>query len=112
MLIFLNDKLCHLTVWLIIGEIINLFIKKTHINTTPIISLYQKFYSINCIKTNNWHLYSCLRKDTLTNRDVYNCNEECINSKQLSEKYKILRKPNNKTKNIFCYKCNKYTESI
>ena len=53
MLIFLNDKLCHLTVWLIIGEIINLFIKKTHINTTPIISLYQKFYSINCIKTNN-----------------------------------------------------------
>ena len=26
--------------------------------------------------------------------------------------YEIYRRTNNKTKNIFCYKCNKYTKSI
>ena len=82
------------------------------VNTTPTSSLYQNFYSINCIKTKNSHPYTSSRKDTLTNRDVYNCTDECIHSKQLSEKYDIIRRTNNKTKNLFCYECGEYTESI
>ena len=30
---------------------------RNNVNTTPINSLYQKFYSINCIKTKNSHPY-------------------------------------------------------
>ena len=37
-----NDKFVHQT---------------NNVNTTPINSLYQKFYSINCIKTKNSHSY-------------------------------------------------------
>ena len=81
------------------------------IDTTPINSLYQKFYSINCIKTNNPCSYPP-PKNVLTNRDVYNCTDECIHSKQLSGEYDIIRTTNNKTKNIICYECNEYTDSI
>ena len=85
---------------------------RNNVNKTPINSLYQKFYSINCIKTKNTHPYLRSTKDTLTNRDVYNCTNECIRSKQLSGEYDILRRTNNKTKKIIGYECNEYTESI
>ena len=85
---------------------------RNDVNITPINSLYQKFYSINCIKTNNPCSYSPPNKNVLTNRDVYNCTDECIRCKQLSGEYDIIRKTNNKTKTIICYECNEYTESI
>ena len=83
-----------------------------NISTIPISFLYQKFYNINSIKSKNSYSYPRPKKDTLTNRDVYNCTDECIRNKQLSGKYEMFRRTNNKTKNIFCYECNKYIESI
>ena len=50
-------------------------IDATHIN-----SLYQKFYFINCIKTKNSHSHPRPIKDSLINRDVYNCTDEWKNS--------------------------------
>ena len=73
-----------------------------NISTAPISSLYQKFYNINSIKSKNSYSYSCAKIDTLTNRDVYNCTDECIRNKQLSVEYEMFRRTNNKTKNIFC----------
>ena len=55
----------------------NQFIHQTDdINTNHINSFYQKFYSINCINTKNSHPYPRSTKDTLTNRDVYNCTDK------------------------------------
>ena len=49
----------------------NQFVHQTNnVNTTPINFLYQKFYSINCIKTNNSYSYPRLTKDSLINRDI------------------------------------------
>ena len=91
----------------------NQFVHQTNdVNTTPINSLYQKFYSINSIKSNNSHSYPRHKTNNLTNRDVHNCTDECIHCKQLSGKYDIIRRTNNKTKNIFCYECGEYNESI
>ena len=52
------------------------------------------------------------KNSILTNRDVYNCTDECIRSKHLSGEYDILRITYNKTKNVFCYECGEYTESV
>ena len=49
---------------------------------------------------------SSSKNNVLTNRDVYNCTDECIHNKQLSGEYDIIRKTNNKTKTIICYECN------
>ena len=54
-----------------------------NISTTPISSLNQKFYNINCIKSKNSYSYPRPKIDTLTNRDVYNCTDECIRNTQL-----------------------------
>ena len=81
-------------------------------NSTSINSLYQQFYNINCNKSKNSYSYPRPKINTLTNRDVSNCTDECIRNKQLSGEYEMFRRTNNKTKNIFCYEYNKYTESI
>ena len=91
-----------------------------NISTNPISFLYQKFYNINSNKSKNSYSssdkvqasYPRPKIDTLTNRDVYNCTDEWIRNKQLSGEYEMFRRTNNKTKNVFCYECNKYTESI
>ena len=42
--------------------------QSNNIDTTIINSLYQKFYSINCIKTNNSHLYPRPKKYSYKSR--------------------------------------------
>ena len=62
------------------------------INTIPIRTLYKKFYTTNWITTNNPCSFPPPKTSIITNRDIYNCTDECIRSKQLSKEYDILRK--------------------
>ena len=73
---------------------------RNNVNTTSINYLYQKIYLLIVLKLKSMFI-SFAENNVLTNRDVYNCTDECIRSKQLSGEYDIFRRTKNKTKKLF-----------